>query len=45
MDCKHRFAAKATEQYAEEIGKLSQVMVSMAAEGLAPARPRPHAGT
>jgi len=45
MDCQRRFAAKATEQYAEEIGKLSQLMVSMAAEGFTPAHPQPHAGT
>jgi hypothetical protein len=45
MDCQRRFAAKATEQYAEEIGKLSQMMVGMTAEGPAPPQQRPHAGT
>jgi phasin family protein len=45
MDRQRRFAGKATEQYAEEIGKLSQMMVSMTAESLTPPRQRPHAGT
>jgi phasin family protein len=43
MECQRRFAAKATEQYAEEIGKLSQMTMSMAGEGFAPSRQRPHA--
>lgn len=45
IDCQRRFAAKVTEQYADEIGKLSQMMVSIAAEGLTPPQQRPHAGT
>lgn len=44
MDCQRRFAAKTTEQYADEISKLSQMMVSLATESLAPAHQRPHAG-
>jgi phasin family protein len=45
IDCQRRFAAKATEQYAEEIGKLSQMMVGMTAAGHAPLQQQPHAGT
>jgi phasin family protein len=42
MECQRRFAAKATEQYAEEIGKLSQMTMSMVGEEVVPSRQRPH---
>ena len=44
MDCQRRFAAKATEQYAEEITKLSQMVVSAAGEGFSSLYQRPAAG-
>jgi hypothetical protein len=44
MDCQRRFAARATEEYAYAAGKLSQMMVTIAAEGLTPPHQRPHAG-
>ncbi len=39
IECQRRFAAKATEQYAEEIGRISQRMASLMKEGLAPRPP------
>jgi hypothetical protein len=35
FECHRRFAAKATEEYGAEITKLSQLMMSLASEGLA----------
>lgn len=40
MECHRRFSAKATEQYYQEISKLSQMAMQAAGEGLAlPQRP------
>jgi phasin family protein len=39
--CQQRFAMQATEQYAEEMTRLSQMMVAAAAEGFALLRQRP----
>jgi phasin family protein len=39
LDCQRRFAAKAAEQYAEEMGKLSRMMMSLASEDRSPLRP------
>lgn len=35
FECQRRFAEKATSQYSDEITKLSQLMASLAADGLA----------
>lgn len=43
--CQQRIAAKATEQYAEEITKLSQLMMSVAREGALALQQRPGAGS
>jgi hypothetical protein len=43
VDWQRRFAAKATEQYAEEISKLSQMMIGMAGESLSQPQHRPRA--
>ncbi len=37
-NCQQRFAAKAVEEYSEEITKLSQMMMTVATEGLSAAR-------
>jgi len=34
LECQRRFSAKASEQYYEEIGKLSQMMMRATGEGL-----------
>lgn len=39
--CQQRFAAKAIEEYSEELTKLSQLMVKVATEGLATAQQPP----
>jgi len=43
MECQRRIAAKATKQYYDEIGKLSQMMIRVAAEGVSPLQQRPNA--
>ena len=40
--CQQRFAVQATEQYAEEMTRLSQMMAAAAAEGFALLRHHPH---
>jgi hypothetical protein len=39
IDCQRRFANKAAEQYSEEIGKLSQMMMKLATAGLSSCAP------
>lgn len=39
--CQQRFAKKATTQYAEEINKLSQMMMNITGESLPVVQPRP----
>jgi Phasin protein len=39
--CQQRFAAKAIEDYSDEITKLSQMMMKVATEGLSAAQQRP----
>jgi phasin family protein len=39
MKCQGRFAAKATEQYAEEIDKLSHMILQMSGPGSVPSLP------
>lgn len=40
LECQRRFSAKASEQYYDEIGKLSQMIMRVASEGLVlPKRP------
>lgn len=42
-NCQQRFAAKAIEEYSEEITKLSQMMMKVATEGLSSVQQRPAA--
>lgn len=41
MECQRRFTVKAAEQYYEEIGKLSQMMMRAAGEGFSSLQQRP----
>jgi len=43
MECQRHFAAKASEQYYEEMTKLSQMMMQAAGEGFASLQHRPGA--
>jgi hypothetical protein len=45
MEWQRRFAAKATEQYYDEISKLSQMVMRMAGEGFSSLQQRPSAAT
>ncbi len=42
-NCQRRFAAKAIDEYSEEITKLSQMMMAVATEGLSSEQRRPAA--
>jgi phasin family protein len=44
MECQRRFTAKATQQYYDEISKLSEMMTSAAAEGFSSLQQRPSHG-
>jgi len=43
MECQRRFTAKAAEQYYDEIGKLSQLMMKTAGESFSSLQQRPGA--
>jgi hypothetical protein len=45
FECQRRFAEKATAGYVAEVAKLSQMMMSLASEGLEPRQRDMHAGS